>query len=311
MRVLRWLAPLVLAACATPAALTILGDKPTYLEATSEGVPNQQAIAQRIWTPGLDEGWVPQGLTVVDAFVLVAAYHPSPDLKSNTGPCRVFRLDRASGKSAGHFDMPTAACTHAGGLAWLGQGKLLLADTRQIFLIELDRALATNRAEGAMKSLKLAGDLRGSFAAFDGRDPWIGTWTKESAQSRMYRFDVQLFEQRDGRSIDERLATDVIPIPVESQGAAFDARGKVWTSASNGKWGKLYRLDRQGAVEAEFPMVSGLEDLCFDAEGRLWGVSESGTRKYLSWETRFPFVFAVDVAKLTPTLTLPQGGGNK
>ena len=36
----------------------------------------------------------------------------------------------------------------------------------------------------------------------------------------------------------------------------------------------------------------------FDASGGLWAVSESGTRKYLNWETRFPFVFRIDVGKL-------------
>ena len=45
-------------------------------------------------------------------------------------------------------------------------------------------------------------------------------------------------------------------------------------------------------------MPVGLEDLDFDGEGRLWGVSESGTRKYLNWATRFPFIFRIDVARL-------------
>ena len=44
-------------------------------------------------------------------------------------------------------------------------------------------------------------------------------------------------------------------------------------------------------------MVAGLEDLAFDGR-KLWGLSESGTRKYLHWPTRFPFIFEIDVAKL-------------
>ena len=35
-------------------------------------------------------------------------------------------------------------------------------------------------------------------------------------------------------------------------------------------------------MKAQYEMVAGLEDLGVDAQGRLWGLSESGTRKYLS-----------------------------
>lgn len=51
-------------------------------------------------------------------------------------------------------------------------------------------------------------------------------------------------------------------------------------------------------VLATHDMVAGLEDLDFDARGRLWGVSESGTRKYIDWPTRFPFVIAIDTGRL-------------
>ena len=306
MKIFSWIAAGLLAACSIvpPGAGGPLGQKPTYLEAATQ-VPNEAAIVRRVWTPGLDDGWVPQGLTVAGNDVLVAAYHPEPDLKANTGPCRVHRIDRASGRTTGTFDLPVGACTHAGGLAFVGGGRLLLADTRRIFLVDLDRAFASGKAEGAMKSLKLEGALRGSFAGFDGRDPWLGTWTKKAQDSRMYRFDLQLFEQRDGRAIDDTMASEVRPIPIESQGLAFDAQKRAWLSASNGKWGKLYRVAADGRVEAEYDMTAGLEDLDFDAEGRLWGVSESGTRKYLSWSTRFPFVFAIDLARLAPAAARP------
>ena len=35
-------------------------------------------------------------------------------------------------------------------------------------------------------------------------------------------------------------------------------------------------------------MVAGLEDLTVDDDGRLWGLSESGTRKYMNWDTSSP-----------------------
>jgi hypothetical protein len=298
MRIAAMAAALALAACATVGSGP-MGVRPTYLEAVTENVPNAQAIVQRIWTPGLDDGWVPQGLTVAGDRVLISQYHPMPDLKANTGPCRIVALDMASGRTVGSFDMPVGLCTHSGGLAWLGNGQLFLADTRTIFRIDLERALASGKAEGAMKSLKLSGDLRGSFAASDGTDPWIGTWTKNAVdKSRMYHLDTALFDQYDGQVIDHAKAKETIPVPLESQGAAFAPDGTLWTSASNSKWGKLYHLARDGRILATHEMTAGLEDLNFDSRGRLWGLSESGTRKYLSWATHFPFVFAIDVQKL-------------
>jgi hypothetical protein len=284
--------------CATLDPARILGTRPTYLDGVTESVPNAAALAHRIWTPGLDEGYVPQGLTIAEGYLLVSSYLPTPDLKSNTGPCRVFRIEQATGKAAGSFDLPVGACTHSGGLAYMGNGMLLLADTRQLFRIDLAKALASGKAEGAMKAVKITGELRGSYATFDGKDAWIGTWTKEQPKARMFRLDPRLFDDYDGQTVKEDRAVESIPIPLEAQGAVFDKSGNLWVSASNSQWGKLYRLDRQGRVQAEYAMTAGLEDLAVDARGALWGLSESGTRKYLQWATRFPFIFQIDVAKL-------------
>ena len=102
-------------------------------------MPNLAALGHRIWTPALDEGFVPQGLASSGAFLYVSSYKPTPDLKANTGPCRVFRIEKASGRITGGFDIPAGTCTHSGGLAYAGNGKLFLADTRQLFLVDLER----------------------------------------------------------------------------------------------------------------------------------------------------------------------------
>jgi hypothetical protein len=298
MRAVSMLVALAVAGCATVGSPKILGDKPAYFDKAVDGVPNEQAIQRRIWVPGLEDGFVPQGLTVDGGHVLVSSYR-SADPKVNTGPCRVFRVEAATGKAAGAFDMPAAACTHAGGLAYLGNGMLMLADTRQLFRIDLAKALETGSAEKAIQgAVKIAGELRGSFGAFDGKDAWIGTWTKDAAKARMFRLDPRLFDDYDGQTVNEARAVESIPIPLEAQGAAFDANGDLWISASNSRWGKLYRLDRKGTIKSEHEMMIGLEDLAFDKAGRLWAVAESGTRKYLHWTGHFPFVFEVDVAKL-------------
>jgi hypothetical protein len=287
----------LLTGCAI-AGTPVLGTRPTYLEATTEVVPNMAALGRRIWVPGLDAGFVPQGLTVAGSSLLVSSYKPSPDLKSSTGPCTVFRVAMATGNISGSFDLPQNACTHAGGLAYLGDGTLLLADTKQLFRIDLARAFAAGSAAGAMKAVHVTGELRGSFATFDGKDAWIGTWTKDQAHARMFRLDLKLFDDFDGQVIAEDHALESIPVPLEAQGAVFDHAGNLWVSASNGQWGRLYLLDRHGAVQARYDMVAGLEDLAVDEAGSLWGLSESGTRKYLHWTTRFPFLFEIDPARL-------------
>ncbi|MGC1175914.1 hypothetical protein [Polaromonas sp.] len=295
-----WMAAIlvVLAGCAATGSKQVMGTRPSYLEATTEAVPNAAALGNRIWTPGLDDSYVPQGLTTAGGYLYVSSYKPTPDLSANTGPCRVFRIEMATGKSAGGFDIPAGTCTHSGGLAYVGKGRLFLADTRQLFLIDLEKALASGTSEGATKAVKITGELRGSYATFDGKNAWIGTWTKEQPKARMFRLDLRLFDDHDGQTVKEDRALESIPVPLEAQGAAFDKAGKLWVSASNSRWGKLYRLDRQGKVQAEYDMAAGLEDLSFDESGRLWGLSESGTRKYLHWTTRFPYLFTIDAGKL-------------
>ena len=293
-------AALALACCAaiTGLAQEPRGTRPTYLQSITATVPNGAALSDHIFTPSLDEGWVPQGLTYAEGHLLVSSYLPTPDLKANTGPCRVFRIEAATGKAAGHFDLPVGTCTHSGGMGYMGNGRLFLADTRQVFLIDLPKALATGKAEGAMKGVKITGLLRGSYATFDGKDAWIGTRTKESPKALMFRLDGKLFDDHDGQTVQEDRAAESIPVPLEAQGAAFARDGTLWVSASSGKFGKLYRLDRKGAVQKEYEMVAGLEDLTVDDKGQLWGLSESGTRKYLHWETHYPYIFRIDPAKL-------------
>jgi hypothetical protein len=289
-----------IAGCASVGGGTDIGGVPPgYLEKLSSPVPNQQAIGRRFWTPGLDDGFVPQGVTVADGALFVSSYHPMPDLKSNTGPCRVFRIDMGSGSITGHFDLPAGECTHSGGLAYLGDGELMLADTRQLFRVDIAKALASGQAAGAMKAVKIIGELRGSFAGADGGEAWIGTWTKDARHARLWRLKPRFFDDFDGQTVDEKQgAVESIPIPAEVQGLAFDGAGDPWVTASNSRWGRLYHLDRQGNVKAQYEMVAGLEDIEFDELGRLWGLSESGTRKYMKWATRFPNIFEVDVTKL-------------
>ncbi len=286
----------------TPAGA--LGQRPAYLLALASTVPNEAAIGRKIFIPGLDDDWVPQGLALADGHILVSSYKPTPDLEANAGPCRVFRIEPASGRTVGQFDLPLENCnSHAGGMAYLGNGRLVLADTWMLSVVDLPRALAAGTAAGAIKTVKIRrdGGLRGSFAGTDGRDAWIGHWSREPGKSKAFKLPPDFFERHAGTTVDERATVASMPIPVESQGIAFDKAGNVWTTTSRSNTlSKIYRLDPAGKVVAEYEAPIGMEGIAFDAAGKLWAMTESGTRKYLRWGERFnfPFVFEIDVAKL-------------
>ncbi|MDQ3026105.1 MAG: hypothetical protein M3R58_06335 [Pseudomonadota bacterium] len=281
-----------------------MGQRPGYLQVLATSVPNEAAVGRKIFTPGLDDDFVPQGLAVVGAHILVSSYKPTPNLDSNNGPCRVFRVEARTGKPAGQFDLPLEHCnSHAGGMAYLGDGRLVLADTWMLSIVDLPKALAAGTAAGAIRTVKIRRDsaLRGSFAGADGRDAWIGHWSREAGKSKAFMLPPDFFERHAGTTVDESATVASMPIPVESQGIAFDPAGNVWTTTSRSNTlSKLYRIDRKGNVGAEYDMPIGLEGIAFDAAGKLWTMTESGTRKYLRWgdQFNFPFVFEVDVAKL-------------
>ena len=279
-----------------------MGTKPSYLQSVATDVPNVGAIGRRIFVPGLEEDWVPQGLAVVGEHILVSSYKPTPDIKSDKGPCRIFRIDAATGKAAGQVDIPLESChSHAGGMAYLGDGKLVLADTQKISLIDLPRAMAAGSAAGAIRTVDIGGALRGSFAASQGSDAWIGHWSRDASKSKLFKLGPGFFEHKGAVPADEALASASIAIPVESQGAAFDGAGNLWVTGSRSNtWSKLHRLDPKGNVLASYDVPIGIEGIAFDAAGKLWAVTESGTRKYLRWgdQFTFPFVFEIDVAKL-------------
>ena len=295
-----WLLSLALAfAACGPAVGQPLGDKPGYLWGGLSSVANRQAIDVMIWAPGLDDGYVPQGIAHSGASVLMSAYK-SVDPKVGTGPCRVFAVSTASGKPTGHFDMPED-CGHAGGLAMIDAGTVVVADTRTLYKIDLQRALeARQAAAGLLSVVKLRGLLKGSFVDFDGKDLWVGSYEKAPDKARAFRLSLQMFVPGGtSATVNESAALSSIPIPTEANGMAFDAKGVMWVSASSSRFGALYRLRPDtGEILAKHDMVIGIEDLSFDPQGRLWSVSEAGSRRWSMWSQTFPVVFRVAVDKL-------------
>lgn len=288
-----------LAWAASAGAADILGTKPSYGDAPPRSYPNQQAITPRIWIPGLDEGWTPQGLALVGKHAIVTAYQDTDDKKPK---CRVFRVELATGKDAGFFDMPEP-CRHAGGVTDIGGGYIVVADTRQDWRVDVEKAIAAGRAEGATNGMiKLGRGFGSAFTFFDGKDLWNGVWVREAdaADSKIYRLDMALFD-REGVNVDKDVPLEIVPVPVLAQGGAFDRQGNLWIAGSEGpKKSYLARVDRKtGAELARYEMPSRIENIVFDKDNRLWAISEAGSRKYHNAkDPDFPFIFEIDVAKL-------------
>jgi sugar lactone lactonase YvrE len=279
----------------------IRGARPGYGPALVTAMPNEAAIGPRLWMPGLDDWYNPQGLAVVGGSIVVAAYR-SDMPRVYRGPCRVFRIDPASGAETGHFDVPPP-CGHAGGLAAAANGKLYIADTHTLFMTELAGAF-----DGPMPRfhvIPLGPGVTGGLAVSGAGEIWLGSYNKDGP-GRLYRFAAAALDAMlDGTALNAENATAALAIPSHAQGAAVDGAGRLWVARSDLRWGELDRLDlASGQVEREYKVPPGIEGIAFDGAGRLWAVSEAGARHFYdqSWMALvipfYPLIFAIDPARL-------------
>jgi hypothetical protein len=291
--VARYVAVALAAVLAGTASAEVLGSKPTYPDRALSDVPNAANMTGRIWAPGLDEGYVPQGLTFIEGAVYLGSYH-SEDPRQSRGPCRIYRVDPRSGTVTGVLDLPPQ-CGHAGGLARGRPGQLWVADTRVAFEIILDQRGGGTIGHVA-RSIRLTGDLKGSFAAGTADALWLGTYSKEPG-ARLYKLPLE--KLAGAHSPSEQDATAAVALPTKVQGAAFDAAGRLWITRSGSGFGELLTLDPEtGDVIQSLTMPAGIEDISFDPEGGLWAVSEAGSKRWFGWKTFFPLVFRLQPALL-------------
>jgi streptogramin lyase len=274
----------------------IVGQRPSYGPSAITDVPNFAAVDRMVWMPGLDAGWDPQGLAIGRGSLFVSAYQ-STGAWQFRGPCRVFRVDPQTGRETGHFDV-APPCGHAGGIAYAGEGKLVVVDTHTLFEFDLDRAFG---GAGLLRTLRLGRGLKGAFAASGNGAIWIGDY-QESRPAKIFKFDLAAIEAlENGATLRADAASAVIPIPTYGQGGALDPSGTLWVSRSNLGWGFLDKLDgATGRLESRFPIAAGTEGLVFDQRGRLWAVSETGARHLPLRYPFFPLIFRLDPARLEP-----------
>jgi sugar lactone lactonase YvrE len=273
----------------------ILGARPSYGPAVTGTVPNIAAIDQLIWMPGLDAGWNPQGLAMAEGSLFVSAYR-SGRFDRYRGPCRVFRLDPATGRETGRVDVPPP-CGHAGGLAYAGNGTLYIADTRTLFAVALDAAFTATPPR--FRSFPLGSGVGGGLAASGQGAVWLGSYSQgpggKILQFRMAALDAL----ESGAPVEAKGAARELAIPSHAQGAAVDPAGSLWIARSDIAWGSLDRLDAAtGRVAARYPAPGGIEGIAFDPSGRLWAVSEAGSRHIPLHYPFFPLIFRLDPARL-------------
>ena len=198
-------------------AQPVLGTPPRHAPPTLAEVPNAQAITQRIWAPGIDDGYVPQGVAWAGGRLYLSAYR-STDPAVGQGPCRVFQIDPAHGATLGWLDMPPG-CGHAGGLVALDERTLVLGDTRRLYRIDLIAAFGPrpDAARAITATVGLRGALKASSMAFDGQRLLLATHAAQPAQALAHWLPLAVLDSHSGSDIDESAATDRIALAKKDQ----------------------------------------------------------------------------------------------
>jgi hypothetical protein len=132
---------------------------------------------------------------------------------------------------------------------------------------------------------------------------WLGTY--EDGPGRLFHFTaVTLARLSDGETLEASQAATVLTIPDHAHGAAIGGGG-LWIARSDWSWGTLDRLDPvTGAPQRRYEIAPGTEGIAFGYAGRLWAVSEAGSRHIYDhpfldlFEPFFRLVFALDLSRL-------------
>ena len=271
------------------------GEAPGFDARELRAVPYAAAIGRRYWSPGLNEGYVPQGLTVFGDEILIACYRSTVRDQDN-GPARLFRLARADGRLLGSFALP-ATYGHPGGLA-TARDTLFVANSGRLLALDFKESCRNGECV-PLKETRVDKTMGPSFLSASGDALWFGPYRREGAPN-LHAVPIDRVLAGGETPIGLADSRAILPLPLLSQGATVDKAGKVWISQSSGnRPAFLSQLDpATGTVLARYPAPGGIEDLGLAPDGRLWAVGEAGTQRWNRWSTFYPLVFEIDPGKL-------------
>lgn len=264
-----------------------MGAMPRYLTMLDLKFPNAQAVVRSAFVPGLDEGFVPQGLARYGGDFLLSGYMSGGTHHS----CRVYWVGGNDLAAREQFDVPVK-CNHAGGIAVSPQGQIAIGDSGR--LIVWTPSKGSIRPVSGINEVKFTGNIRGTFLSATAQGLVIGSYYKDSGVTAAQTFPWKILGYRD---ISPRDITTTVNLLPQTQGAVRLNDGYFWTS-SQGNPNMISYVAPNGVVQNSFPFVRGLQGVVPGPNGTIWTVSESGAAPYTKRSDVYPSIMQIDPSKL-------------
>lgn len=284
--------------------------KPNYLGVPIHELsrfPNSAAACEAIWAPDLNAHFVPQGLALRgDGSALVSGYIATPN-KDNEF-CHLVQVDLATGTSLAARDFKRTQCKHGGGIAIDDVGRIWIADTPGLLLLNSgvnDQTPQKVNLVGQDGSF-LAGGAVGRLEVGDRNKHVIYAYTYTVlAAAAAASHAGFIAEVNVSQAVFKRV------VAATPQGADFHL-GEFWVASSNATCGKITGGDGFPAGGVGFG--PGVEEIEFAPDGSLWAVFEAGTIKHTFApdgtfkpnSRSYPLIVRFDPAKLTKKETCPK-----
>jgi hypothetical protein len=240
---------------------------------------NDDRVCQASWVPGVGQGFVPQGLAIdTGSEAILSGYLVDPATGVDRRRCAVVTLDLKTGMAGDLVDLgrheSSAECEHAGGIAILPTGEVVLSDQEALFVFQdVDALLAGSQA----RRIALSGDdIVGSFLVPQYGDGllWVGTF-ENSIFSSSILHAIELDVLRDSATHELEGDGEVIRVARAAQGAAWDGDLLAVVSSSP-QCGHVRVSDARGNGGRTYEIGPGAQAVTV-VDGRLLVLHEAGT----------------------------------